>query len=77
MGDKVGDKVCDKMRLTTSQVKALAGTRSNPNIAKQELYIVCSLPKTLVVNVISYLKKLHKNRLSLEFIRINVHLMPI
>ena len=55
--NKVGDKVGDKIKLTTSQVKALAEIRNNPNITKPELCIACSLSKTSIDNAISYLRK--------------------
>ena len=57
MGDKVGDNVCDKTKLIISQFKALVEIRNNPNITKLEFCIMCSLPKTLIDNVILYLKK--------------------
>ena len=56
MGDKVGDKVGDKS-LNISQIKVLAEIRNNPNITKQELMIKCSLGKTSIDNIISFLKK--------------------
>ena len=55
-GDKVGDKVGDKS-LNISQIKVLAEIRNNPNITKPELMIKCSLGKTSIDNIISFLKK--------------------
>lgn len=56
VGDKVGNKVGDKP-LNISQVKVLAEIRNNPNITKSELMIKCSLSKTSIDNIISFLKK--------------------
>ena len=56
MGDKLGDNVCDKTKLIISQIKALAEIRNNPNITKLKFCIMCSLPKTLIDNVILYLQ---------------------
>lgn len=53
--NRVGDKVGDK--LSTSQTKVLAEIRNNPNITKPQLCIKCSLGKTSIDNIISYLKK--------------------
>ena len=54
--NKVGDKVGDKS-LNISQIKVLAEIRNNPNITKNELMIKCSLGKTSIDNIVSYLKK--------------------
>ena len=56
MGDKVGDKMGDKIKHAISQINTLAETKNIPNITKLEFCIMCSLPKTLIDNVILYLK---------------------
>ena len=43
--------------LNISQIKVLAEIRNNPNITKPELMVKCDLGKTLIDNIISFLRK--------------------
>lgn len=50
VGNKVGNKI-----LNNSQIKVLAKIRSNPNVTKKQLMILCELGKTAIDNIISML----------------------
>lgn len=60
MGDKMGDKPCDKNKkspLTWTQTRILMEIRNNPNITKPKLAVQIGVGKTTIDNGIAALKK--------------------